>query len=158
MFFMTTVNVRVNIRYIQFRIDLNWGAVWILHPGTEQIIVLHEATPFGFVHQDWPSWVQYTALICTWVLYSCYYMSPPAGDIYCFSLRVCPSVRLSVTLSCPSHISKNLSCKKFAKKSKNNILTEVVHQKLKIQFCQKFWKFWPKKHFLNFRFVQARSQ
>ena len=91
-----------------------------------------------------------------------YYTSPPAGDIYCFSLRVCPSVRpsvcasvrpsirLSVTLSCPSHISKNLSCKKFAKKSKNNIPTEVLQRKIKIQFCQKILEVLAKKkHFLN---------
>ena len=30
--------------------------------------------PEGWVHQVWPNWVQYTALFCTWVLYSFYYM------------------------------------------------------------------------------------
>ena len=78
--------------------------------------------------------------LCT-VLVSSSYMSPPAGDIYCSSLRVCPSVRPSVrpcvTLSCPSHIFKNLSCKKFAKNFKNSLPTEVVQRKIKIQFCQK---------------------
>ena len=101
-------------------------------------------------------------LVSDCLYHSDYYMSPPAGDIYCSSLRVCPSVRLSVrpcvTLSCPSHISKNPSCKKIAKNYKNNIPTEVVQQKVKIPFCQKFWKFWPKNHFLDLCFVQARSR
>ena len=30
--------------------------------------------PEGWVHQVWPSWVQYTASFCTWVVYSFYYM------------------------------------------------------------------------------------
>ena len=79
------------------------------------------------------------------------YMSPPAGDIYCSYLGVCPSVRPSVrpcvTLACPSHISKNLPCKIFAKNSKNNIPTEVVQQKIKILFCQKFGSFGQKPLF-----------
>ena len=77
-------------------------------------------------------------------------MSPPAGDIYCFCLRVCPSVRPSVRLSVTLSLSKNLSCKKNCKKNpKNNISTELVQQKIKIQFGKKIWKFWPKNHFLN---------
>ena len=94
-----------------------------------------------------------TLVIClplreTYIVFPSVYVRP--------SVR--PSVRLSVTLSCPSHISKNPLCKKIAKIFKNNIPTEVVQQKIKIQFCQKFWKFWPKNHFLNLCFVQARSR
>ena len=78
-------------------------------------------------------------------------MSPPAGDIYCFSLRVCasvrPSVRLSVTLSCPSQISKNLSCKKVAKNFKNNIPTEVAQKKSKFNFAKNFGSFGQKTTF-----------
>ena len=89
-------------------------------------------------------------------------MSPPTGDIYCYSLRVCPSVRpsvrLSVTLSLSEPYLQEPFMQKICKKFQNNILTEVVQQKIKIQFCQKFWKFWPKIHFLNLCFVQARSR
>ena len=87
---------------------------------------------------------------------------PPAGDIYCFSLRVCPSVRPFVCnafLSEPYLQELFVQKKMQKKKCKNNISTEVVQRKIKIQFCQIFWKFWPKKkHFLNLRFVHARSR
>ena len=78
-------------------------------------------------------------------------MSPPAGDIYCSSLRVCPSVRLSVrpcvTLSCPSNICKNLSCKKIANNFKNDIPTEVVQSKSKFNFAKNFGSFGQKTTF-----------
>ena len=93
-----------------------------------------------------------------------YYMSPPAGDIYCFSLRVCPSVRPCVRpFVCNAFLIRAISPRAFRannlqKKMKNNIPTEVVQQKIKIQFCPKFWKFWPKNHFLDLCFIQARSR
>ena len=95
-----------------------------------------------------------------------YYMSPPAGDIYCSSLRVCPSVRPYVRPSVCPYVTLPLSqpylleplIEKNWKNSINNIPTEVVQRKIKIQFCQKFKKFWPKNHFLNLCFVQARSR
>ena len=86
------------------------------------------------------------------------YMSPPAGDIYCSSLRVCPSVRPSVpcpgvTLPLSEPYLQEPFMEKIEKNFINNIFTEVVQQKIKIQFCQKFKKFWPKNHFLNLCFV-----
>ena len=81
-----------------------------------------------------------------------YYMSHPAGDIYCFSLRVCPSVRLAVRLAVRLSVTLSLSEPYLPEpvvhicfyKSTNNIFTEVVQQKIKILFCQKLLKFWPK--------------
>ena len=69
------------------------------------------------------------------------YMSPPAGDIYRSWLRVCPSVTLP--LSGPYLLESYMY--NFLTFSPNNILTEVVQQKIKIQIFPKILKFWPKK-------------
>ena len=80
--------------------------------------------------------------------------------IVLLSVYVRPSVRMScVTLP----LSEPYLPEPFLEKNNknisiNNIPTEVVQQKIKIQFCQKLLKFWPKKHFLNLCFVQARSR
>ena len=84
-------------------------------------------------------------------------MSPPAGDIYCSSLRVRPSVRM-LRYRYPSHISKNLRAKNLQKNSKNNTPTEVVQQKIKIQILPKILEVLPKKYFFDLCFVQARSR
>ena len=53
------------------------------------------------------------------------------------SVYVRPSVRLSVTLCLSEPYLQEF--KNLQKNSKNNIPTEVVQQKIKIQFCQTFW-------------------
>ena len=74
------------------------------------------------------------------------------------SVYVRPSVRMSV---CYATLVRAISPrtshrKKMKKKSINNIPTEVVQQKIKIQFCQKLLKFWPKNHFLEFVFCPGQ--
>ena len=68
-----------------------------------------------------------------------------------------PVVRVLYVSPCV-YLQEPFVQKKIAKKSKNNMPTEVVQRKIKIKFYQKFWKFWPKIHFLNLCFVQARSR
>ena len=69
------------------------------------------------------------------------YMSPPAGDIYRSSLRVCPSVRLAVrpcvTLSCPSHISHSLSCKNLKIFPQLTYLLKLCNETSKFNFAKK---------------------
>ena len=107
------------------------------------------------------SWLSYYVPFLYIYFYYCYYMSPPAGDIYCFSLRVCASVRPFV---CNAFLSAPYLQEPFVQKNLQNIpkityLLKLCNEKVKIQFCQKFWKFWPKKNtFGIWCFVQARSQ
>ena len=89
-------------------------------------------------------------------------MSPE--DIYCSSIRVCPffppcmSVRPSVCPCVTQPLSEPYLPEPFMVFLNfiNNMPTEVVQQKIKIQFCQILLKFWPKTHFLNVCFVKAR--
>ena len=69
-------------------------------------------------------------------------MSPPAGDIYRSWLRVCPSVP-SVTLSLSWPYLLESYMYNYQTFFPNNILTEVVQQKIKFNIL----KFWPKNTF-----------
>ena len=65
-------------------------------------------------------------------------MSPPAGDIYCFSLRVCPSVRPFV---CNVFLVRAISPRTFrAKNSQKNPkithLLKLCNKKLKFIFAK----------------------
>ena len=83
------------------------------------------------------------------------YITPPAGDIYCSSLRVCPSVRMSV---CNATLVRAMSPRTFhGKNSINNIPTEVVQRKIKNSVLPKIVKFWTKKKTL-FEFAFCPGQ
>ena len=98
-------------------------------------------------------------------------MSPPAGDIYCFSLRVCPSVRasvrpsvrasvrLSVTLTLSEPYLQEPFVQKICKKNPKIIyLLKLCNEKSKFNFAKNFGSFGKKNHFLDLCFVQARSR
>ena len=82
-----------------------------------------------------------------------HYISPPAGDIYCSSLRVCPSVLRSLRMSvCYATLiraisPRNFHEKKMKKKSINNIPTEVVQRKSKFNFAKNCCSFGKKNTF-----------
>ena len=78
------------------------------------------------------------------------YLCLPLRETYIVfpSVYVRPSVRLSVTLSLSEpYLQEPFVQKKIAKNSENNIVTEVVQQKNKIQFCQKNGSFGQKTTF-----------
>ena len=90
------------------------------------------------------------------------YVSPCGRHILFFSVYVRPSVRLSVRPSvCNAFLSEPylqepFMQKKIAKKFKNNIFTEVVQRKIKIQFCQKLPKVLAEKPLFGFVFCPGQ--
>ena len=89
------------------------------------------------------------------------YMSTPAGDIHCFSLRVCPSVRPPVRLSVTPSLSEPYLQEPFVqnicKKNPKIIYLLNLCNKKKFNFAKNFGCFGPKKkHFLNSLFMLSR--
>ena len=71
------------------------------------------------------------------------YMSPPLGDIYCFSLYVCPSVRPFV---CNTFLVRVISPRTFRAKHLKNFpqltyLLKLCSKKLKFNFATNCWSF-----------------
>ena len=84
-------------------------------------------------------------------------MSPPAEDIYCFSLRVCPfvrpSVRASVRLSVTLSLSEPYLQEPFVQKNCKNFqfqiayLLKLCNKKSKFNFAKKFGSLAKKPRF-----------
>ena len=80
-------------------------------------------------------------------------MSPPAGDIYCFSLRVCPSVRPCVRpFVCNAFLIRAISPRTFRAKNLQNIrkityLLKLCNKKSKFNFAKNFGSFGQKTLF-----------